>query len=123
MCTPVSKSCLACVQEKNEYVENIMSDLKALGFQHDGFSHTSDHFEAMLACARKLIEAGVLYADDTPVDQMREVCIWNIDICGKTGTVTPATPGRAASEAALSTNKVCSRVRLAWGEILSFSFL
>ena len=29
----------------------------------------------MLDLAVKLIKAGVLYADDTPVEQMREVCL------------------------------------------------
>ena len=62
-----------CRQEKDEFVENIMRDLQALGFQHDSLTHTSDHFQPMLACARKLITAGVLYADDTAVEQMREV--------------------------------------------------
>jgi hypothetical protein len=28
----------------------------------------------MLELGEKLIKAGVLYADDTPVEQMREVC-------------------------------------------------
>lgn len=66
--------CLGCPQEKDEFVENILQDLQALGFKHDAFSHTSDHFLPMQECAQKLISAGVLYADDTPVDQMREVC-------------------------------------------------
>lgn len=61
------------LQEKDEYVDNIIHDLKALGFAYEQLSHTSDHFEPMLACARKLIAIGVLYADDTPVEQMREV--------------------------------------------------
>ncbi|KAK9795898.1 hypothetical protein WJX73_001913 [Symbiochloris irregularis] len=59
-------------KEKDEFVENILQDLQALGFKHDAFSHTSDHFLPMLECAKKLIAAGVLYADDTPVEQMRE---------------------------------------------------
>lgn len=71
-----SRSCVHVleIQEKDEFVENILQDLQALGFKHDAFSHTSDHFLPMMECAKKLILAGVLYADDTPVEQMREVC-------------------------------------------------
>lgn len=74
-------SAWCAVQEKDEFVENIMRDLQALGFDHDALSHTSDHFAAMLACARKLIAGGVLYADDTPVEQMREVCVFALSDC------------------------------------------
>ena len=62
------------MQEKDEFVDNIVRDLHALGFRHDALSHTSDHFQPMLECARKLIRSQALYADDTPVEQMREVC-------------------------------------------------
>ena len=59
-------------KEKDEFVENILHDLKSLEIEADHLSYTSDHFPAMLAMAEALIKKGHLYADDTPVLQMRE---------------------------------------------------
>lgn len=60
------------VQEKDEYVENIIADVGALGLRYEKLSYTSDYFPEMLDLAERLIKAGHLYADDTPVEQMRE---------------------------------------------------
>ncbi|KAF6254122.1 tRNA synthetases class I, catalytic domain-containing protein [Scenedesmus sp. NREL 46B-D3] len=58
--------------EKDEYVENIIKDMQTLGLQYKTITYTSDYFPQMLDLGERLIRAGVLYADDTPVDQMRE---------------------------------------------------
>jgi hypothetical protein len=39
-----------------------------LGLHPDAVSHASDYFGAMIADAAALIESGLLYADDTPVE-------------------------------------------------------
>ena len=62
------------VQEKDEYVEQILKDVAALGVKYDKLSYTSDFFPQLADCAERLIKLGHLYADDTPVEQMRLVC-------------------------------------------------
>ena len=64
---------LLCVQEKDEYVENIIADIAALGINYERLTYTSDYFAEMLDLAERLVKAGDLYADDTPVEQMRNV--------------------------------------------------
>jgi glutamyl-tRNA synthetase len=66
-------------KEKDEYVENILKDMRDLGVFRDAaaggdqtITYASDYFPQLAECAERLIDAGVLYADDTPVDQMRE---------------------------------------------------
>lgn len=53
-------------------MENILTDIATLGITYDRLTYTSDYFDALLQQAELLIKAGVLYADDTPVEQMRE---------------------------------------------------
>ena len=60
-------------QEKDEFVENILADIKTLGLRHEQVTYTSDYFPQLLDVGRRLVRAGVLYADDTPQEQMREV--------------------------------------------------
>lgn len=61
-----------CLQEKDEFVENILADIKTLGVTFDRLTYTSDYFDMLLEQSELLINAGLLYADDTPVEQMRE---------------------------------------------------
>lgn len=62
------------VQESVEYVESIIADVQRLGIEFKPpITYTSDYFPEMLDLAERLIKAGFLYADDTPVEQMREV--------------------------------------------------
>ena len=63
-------------KEKEEYVENIMSDLKTIGVQHHVLTHTSDHFDLILGYATRMIKEGIAYVDNTPVEQMRK---WRMD--------------------------------------------
>mmetsp|Transcript_4615 Transcript_4615/g.13253 ORF Transcript_4615/g.13253 Transcript_4615/m.13253 type:complete len:1008 (+) Transcript_4615:196-3219(+) len=60
-------------KEKDEYVENIMADIKTLGLKPDApITYTSDYFPQMQDVTERLIKAGVLYADDTPQPEMAE---------------------------------------------------
>lgn len=59
------------MNEKVEFVENIIRDLKLIGITPDIVSSTSDHFEAIEKCCRKLIADGNAYADDTPAEKMK----------------------------------------------------
>lgn len=57
-----------------EYVESIIADVQRLGIDFKPpITYTSDYFPEMMDLAERLIKAGFLYADDTPVEQMREV--------------------------------------------------
>jgi glutamyl-tRNA synthetase len=59
-------------KEKDEYVENILDDIARLGLKYEKVTYTSDYFPQLVDCAERLIHAGHAYADDTPVEQMRE---------------------------------------------------
>lgn len=59
-------------KEKDEFVENILKDTRDLGLEWEATTYTSDYFPQMLDLAVRMIKAGLMYADDTPVEQMRE---------------------------------------------------
>ncbi len=59
-------------KEKNEYVEAIIEDLKTLGVQYYKLTYTSDYFIKIFELLRELIQKGLAYVDNTPVDKMRE---------------------------------------------------
>lgn len=59
-------------KESTEFTDSIIADLKTMGVAHDALTYTSDYFPQMLDLAERLIKAGSLYADDTPVDAMRD---------------------------------------------------
>jgi hypothetical protein len=62
-----------------------------LGLQPDAVSHASDYFGPMIADAAALIESGLLYADDTPVELVSMCCCCCCDheccfkACGTSG--------------------------------------
>eukprot|EP00501_MAST-03F_sp_TOSAG23-6_P000278 GSMAST32.ASY1.ANO1.284.1 assembled CDS len=58
-------------KEKDEYVENIIIDLKRLGIQPDKVTHTSDSFPLIIDYARKALKAGWCYMDNTDAETMR----------------------------------------------------
>ncbi|KAL4400536.1 glutamate--tRNA ligase [Malassezia pachydermatis] len=58
-------------KEKQEYEDAIIEDLALLGIQGDQLTHTSDYFEQLRDLAKKMIQEGKAYADDTPQEQMR----------------------------------------------------
>lgn len=59
-------------KEKDEFVENIVKDMKDLGLKWHTLSHTSDYFPQLLDMGTRLIKAGLMYADDTSMEVMRE---------------------------------------------------
>ena len=58
------------VTEETEYVENIMNDVKWLGFNWDELHYTSDYFEQLYAYAVQLIQQGDAYVDDITAEEM-----------------------------------------------------
>lgn len=58
-------------KEYQLYENIILEDLKLLGITDFVLSRTSDYFGEITMLARKLIELGKAYCDDTPVDVMR----------------------------------------------------
>eukprot|EP00002_Diphylleia_rotans_P040089 TRINITY_DN9430_c0_g1_i1.p1 TRINITY_DN9430_c0_g1~~TRINITY_DN9430_c0_g1_i1.p1 ORF type:complete len:740 (+),score=168.08 TRINITY_DN9430_c0_g1_i1:49-2268(+) len=58
-------------KEKEEFVENIFTDLDSLGIKPDMVTHTSDYFDVILEYAYTLIKKGRAYVDDTPVEKLR----------------------------------------------------
>lgn len=59
-------------KEKEEFVDNIISDLRLLGIKHDVLTHTSDYFERILELGEYMLREGKAYIDDTPVELMRQ---------------------------------------------------
>lgn len=59
-------------KEKQEYVDNILGDLKRLGIEYQMFTHTSDYFVQLLDLAEDLIKQGKAYVDDTPREKLQE---------------------------------------------------
>lgn len=59
-------------KEKDEYHENIISDLKTLGVIADKVTNTSDSFEILQNWARKMILQGDAYMDNTDQETMQK---------------------------------------------------
>jgi glutaminyl-tRNA synthetase len=60
------------VKETQEYVDQIMRDVRWLGFDWgEHLYHASDYFEQLYAWAIQLIEAGKAYVDDLSADEIR----------------------------------------------------
>jgi len=61
------------IKETVEFEENIMRDIRWLGFEWgDGLFYASDYFEKLYECAVQLIKDGKAYVDDLTADQIRE---------------------------------------------------
>lgn len=59
-------------KEEDEFEGSFEGDLKMLGVGWDKVVHTSDHFAAIEKMARKLVEQGDAYMDDTDQQTMRD---------------------------------------------------
>src|SRR5215467_3503681 len=60
-------------KEKEEFEENIMRDIRWLGFDWDDrLFYASDYFEKIYECAITLIKDGKAYVDDLSADEIRE---------------------------------------------------
>jgi glutamyl/glutaminyl-tRNA synthetase len=58
-------------KEKDEYVQNIISDLKLLEIEADRVTHTSDYFDYLNKLMIELIKKGLCYCDNTDVTTVR----------------------------------------------------
>ena len=68
-------------KENNEYVDNILNDIKWLGFRWENIYYASDYFEKLWQFAEWLINKGLAYIDEQTAE----------DIAKQKGT--PTTPG------------------------------
>ncbi len=59
-------------KESNEYVENILNDIKWLGFQWGNIYYASDYFGQLWDFAKWLIEKGLAYIDEQTSEQIAE---------------------------------------------------
>ena len=59
-------------KENTEYVENIMSDIKWLGFQWGNIYYASDYFDKLWDFAVWLIKKGLAYVDEQTSEQIAE---------------------------------------------------
>ena len=60
------------MNEKIEFVENILKDLETLNIKPDRITFTSDSFDHIKGEMDKLINLGLAYADDTGAEEMKE---------------------------------------------------
>lgn len=60
------------MNEKIEFVDNIIRDLKTLGITPDSVTYSSDYFEMIQDHMKRLISDGKAYADNTPAEEMKE---------------------------------------------------
>jgi glutamyl-tRNA synthetase len=72
-------------KENDEYVQSIIKDMSTLGLKFDKITYTSDYFPEMMDLAEKMITAGDLYADDTPVEKMREERMHGVESACRSG--------------------------------------
>ncbi|XP_059313402.1 glutamate--tRNA ligase, cytoplasmic [Lycium ferocissimum] len=59
-------------KESNEFVDNLLKDIKTLGIKYRTVTYTSDYFPQLMEMAEKLIREGKAYVDDTPREQMQK---------------------------------------------------
>ena len=60
------------MNEKLEFVENIIRDLKTLDINPDMITHTSDYFPQIANYMEKLISDGFAYADNSTAEEMKD---------------------------------------------------
>lgn len=59
------------VKEDADFCDQILYDIRWLGFEPDGIFYASQYFEYMRDCAVKLINKGLAYVDELNADQIR----------------------------------------------------
>ena len=59
------------MNEKIEFVDNIIRDLKTLNITPDQVTYSSDHFEMLQNYMKQLIREGKAYADNLPAEEMK----------------------------------------------------
>lgn len=100
-------------KEKDEYVENIVNDIQRLGLRFEKITYTSDYFPQLLECAEKLIAEGLAYADDTPVDKMREERMAGVESRCRVNTVEENMRAWAEMKAGSEKGtKYCIRIKM-----------
>lgn len=60
------------LQEKEEFVDSILVDLKTLGVEYAKLSYSSDYFAQTEEYCKKLFVKGLAYCDNTAVEIMRD---------------------------------------------------
>ncbi|KAK1430084.1 hypothetical protein QVD17_12587 [Tagetes erecta] len=66
-------------KESNEFVDNLLVDIKTLGINYENVTYTSDYFPQLMDMAEKLIKEGKAYVDDTPREEMQKERMDGID--------------------------------------------
>lgn len=66
-------------KESNEFVDNLLTDIKTLGMNYDAVTYTSNYFPQLQEMAEKLLHEGKAYVDDTPREEMQKERMDGID--------------------------------------------
>ncbi|KAL5008457.1 hypothetical protein ScPMuIL_014038 [Solemya velum] len=59
-------------KENAEFEKVILEDVAMLGIKYDRYSHTSDHFDALLDLCEKMIKSQNAFVDNTEAEQMKK---------------------------------------------------
>lgn len=60
------------IKEEEEYVRAIIEDVKWLGFNWDGLTHSSDYYQQLYDYAVELIRKGLAYVDSLTMEEIRQ---------------------------------------------------
>ena len=61
------------VKEDADFCDQILNDIRWLGFEPDGIYYASDYFEYMRDCAVLLINKGLAYVDESTPDEIKNM--------------------------------------------------
>ncbi len=61
------------VKEDADFCDQILDDIRWLGFEPDGVYYASDYFDFMYECAVGLIKKGLAYADESSADEIKNM--------------------------------------------------
>lgn len=60
-------------KEKGEYEDAILNDLRSLDIAPDAISHTSDHFDEIMAITTRMLEQGLAFIDPSPQQEQQDL--------------------------------------------------
>jgi hypothetical protein len=71
------------LQEKDEYVENIIADIHGLGLRFEKITYTSDYFPQLKECGECMIKAGERMCDTVGAGRLAVGGLFCVKECGE----------------------------------------
>jgi hypothetical protein len=86
------------LQEKDEYVENIIADIHRLGLRFEKITYTSDYFPQLKECGERMIKAGERMCDTVGAGRLAVGGLFCVKECGER-MIEAGACGRAGKDA------------------------